>query len=384
MKQKWISLISQLRSNVLFVFLVFIYSFLILLQKMAGKLVFLRFFVKKIDRVLKALDRPQANGVSQLYLMEIACKNMAAKKTRTRVTIGGMAIGISFIVFLVSIGYGLQEVVVSRVARLDELQQTEVLPGLSADLALTDQSIAKFQTIPQVEKILPLIAVIGKVSYQNSVADLAVYATTSDYLRFSALQPIHGRIFDSNDTVFTAHSLVTNKTASQTAQLNESIRAVTYQIDAGTWLKVRSEANTEGQIIGYTKRVEGQNIGTEVWGGAYQSENDAGRAGIDQAGQVLGKWVKGDFLLWQKQICDPNQDSECEDGTYTVLRDDKNAQVQKTGYIAEISMNVSTSTATPVVKNADNFATSSGAVLGVDSTEPETLPIVELASESTN
>jgi hypothetical protein len=32
---------------------------------------------------------------------------------------------------------------------------------------------------------LPLIAVIGRVSYQNSVSDLAVYGATRDYLKYS-------------------------------------------------------------------------------------------------------------------------------------------------------------------------------------------------------
>jgi len=64
------------------------------------------------------------------------------------VTIGGMAIGISFIVFLVSVGYGLQQLVISRVARLDELKQAEVVPGLSADLSLTDETLAKFNKLP--------------------------------------------------------------------------------------------------------------------------------------------------------------------------------------------------------------------------------------------
>jgi len=92
---------------------------------------------------------------------------MAAKKTRTMVTIGGMAIGISFIVFLVSVGYGLQQLVISRVARLDELKQAEVVPGLSADLSLTDETLAKFKQITNVTDVLPLIAVVGRVSYQK-------------------------------------------------------------------------------------------------------------------------------------------------------------------------------------------------------------------------
>jgi ABC-type antimicrobial peptide transport system permease subunit len=153
------------------------------------------------DRALKMLDGQQAQ-VSRSYLIELSFRNMRVKRTRTIVTIGGMAIGIAFIVFLVSVGYGLQNLVTSRVARLEELQQAEVLPGLSEELALDDSVLSRLQSLPEVKTVLPLISVVGKVSYQESVSDLAVYGVTTDYLASSAIQPIRGRLFTSDELIY--------------------------------------------------------------------------------------------------------------------------------------------------------------------------------------
>ena len=370
-RQKIKSLYRAIVNTLIFISLVLLYSFSLLLAKFAHKYKFLEKISARNRRFVSSLDRSDTSGVSHLYLMEIAFKNMAAKKTRTVVTIGGMAIGISFIVFLVSIGYGLQEVVVSRVARLDELKQAEVVPGLSADLALTDATINKFKEIKNVESVLPLIAVIGRVSYQNSVSDLAVYGATSDYLKYSALQPTKGTLFESNATTFDVNNIKSNTENNGPAVYGEKISDVSMDIETGAWLKVRENPSAKATIIGYTKRVEGRESGEEFWGDTYISDNKAGEAGIDSEGKTLGKWVKSEFLLWEKKSCSVQEDGECEDGSYVVLRDKDNIQAQKSGFVAEISMTV-TSKDSPTK------------VLGITSEESNdgTLPVVEIASES--
>lgn len=369
-RQKMRNMSRAFINTLFFIVLVILYSFSLLLHRLGRKNKFINDLAVKNTRFVNSLDRSDTSGVSQLYLMEIAFKNMAAKKTRTVVTIGGMAIGISFIVFLVSIGYGLQEVVVARVARLDELKQAEIVPGLSADLALTDATINKFKEIKNVESVLPLIAVIGRVSYQNSVSDLAVYGATSDYLKYSALQPTKGTLFESNATTLEVNKIKSNPDNEGTAKNGEKIRDISINIESGTWLKVRENPSAKSTIIGYTKRVEGRTSGEEVWGETYFSDDKVGSSGKDSEGKTLGKWVKSEFLLWEKKSCSVQEDSECEGGQYVVLRDEDNAQVQKEGFVAEIGMTV-----------VDNDQ--SAKVLGVNTKDNAgTLPVVEMASES--
>lgn len=354
-----------------FLTLVMLYSMSLWLTLLNRKFPKLKTVSNKFVDWVKSLDNNDGSGVSKLYLIEIAFKNMVAKKTRTTITIGGMAIGISFIVFLVSVGYGLQELVVARVARLDELQQAEVIPGLSRDLSLNDETIAKFKNIANVSSVLPLIAVVGRVSYENSVSDIAVYGATADYLKFSALKPIKGAFFESNSLSLetaTLGSVAGTTTAS--GSIGEELEKVSYSLNADTWLKVRAEPTTNAPILGYTKRVEGYTSGREVWGGSYTSENSAGHGGTDDDGKDLGKWIKAPFLLWKKQNCEVETTGDCEAGLYLVLRDQDNFQVQKEGYIAEIGLTV-------------NYDHDSTRVLGVSSDNHDgLLPVVELASES--
>lgn len=357
---------------ILFLGLTTLYSLTLFIQRLGGRWQKTRQVATACGNWVKSLDRFDGSGVSRLYLIEISFQNMAAKKTRTFITIGGMAIGIAFIVFLVSVGYGLQRLVISRVARLEELKQVEVVPGLSDNLSLTDETVAHFKQISNVSEVLPLIAVVGRVSYQDSVSDLTVYAATADYLRNSALQPVKGSLFESNAVSFdTAQLPPVLGTSSQVQAHGEEIGPVAVALSQGSFLKVRSAPSTTAPIIGYTKRVTGELDGVEVWGDSYQSSTDAGNAGETADGTPLGKWVQAKFLLWQAVTCQPEVSTECEADGYSVLRSDDNTQVEQVGYVAELTMVV-----TP-------RAAGSNQVLGVSTDASDgTLPLVEIASES--
>lgn len=295
-------------------------------------------------RAVKLLDHRRTGTISRINLIELSIRNMKSKKTRTVVTVGGMMIGIGTIVFLVSIGYGLQQLVITRVARLEEMRQADVAPQTGGKLKITDETLANFKDITSVKMSLPLIAVVGRVNYQNSVSDMAVYGVTTDYLKESAIKPIQGKIFDSNELTVK----VPEKTGqvagayieSTSGEVGDKIQDIDYLIDQSSWIRVREDASTSAKILGYTKRVEGSSTGEEIWGSKYLSDTGAGVAGETESGTTVGKWIKAPVLLWKEQSCDLESDGDCEDGKYVVLRDDEGRQVQEEGYFAQINVKI--------------------------------------------
>jgi len=346
------------------------------------------------EKISVKLDFDKSNNVSRSYLIELAFRNMQAKKTRTIVTVGGMAIGIAFIVFLVSVGYGMQYLVTSRVARLEELQQAEVLPGLSEELALTDEILSRLDAMPNVKVTLPLISVVGRVSFQDSVSDLAVYGVTTDYLTSSAIQPIQGKIFDSQEIAYIVKNRrIQNDTEVADEQIADSSetqeKPIIFNISDGAWLRVRSEASTNGSVIGYTRNIKTNQEGNQVIGSHYSSYS--GPEVLDGDGEKQGLWIQSKFTLWKEVECAIQQsdnvgenvliDKECEDGQYIPLKDDSGEQVVQTGYTAQISVIVTDKVLgeTTQIAQADSTTLeTSGAQVRSDGT----LPVVNLATTS--
>lgn len=312
-----------------------------------------------VGKTIGSLDRHISGTISRMQLIELSIKNMKAKKTRTIITIGGMTIGIGAIVFLVSIGYGLQQLVITRVARLDEMRQADVALQAGGKVKIDDKTLSDFKDIPAVEMALPLIAVVGSVNYQGSVSDVAVYGVTTDYLKQSAVKPIQGKIFESNELTAklpTGSGQVAGVSTEDVIGIfGEKIQDVTIVINPSEWIRVREDPSTKAKILGYTKRVEGSLYGEEVWGENYLTD--------EFSFEKLGKWVKSPVLLWAEQKCNSKTQGDCEDGKHMVLRGDDNSQVQKTGYFAEINLIVTEANFSQVLGITTNATNESSSAL---------------------
>lgn len=348
-------------------------------NKLAGPLSY--FYTKAV----KLLDLKRTGTISRIDLIELSIRNMKAKKTRTIVTIGGMMIGIGTIVFLVSIGYGLQQLVITRVARLEEMRQADITPQAGGKVKIDDKTLTDFKDIQAVDMSLPLIAVVGRVNYQNSVSDMAVYGVTTDYLKQSAIKPIQGKIFESNELTAeipdSTGQVAGAYIESRSGELGEKIQDIEYTIDQSNWIRVREDASTSAKVLGYTKRVEGSSTGEEIWGGKYVSDTGVGTAGETESGSTIGKWIKAPVLLWKEKSCDPETEGDCEDGKYIVLRDEDGKQVQKEGYFAELNVTISGANVRYAQVLGETTGDSSGSAQLTANTNT-TIDWVEIASES--
>ena len=331
-------LVPELKKFIVFFFLVYLFFISFILEKTASKFKFTKKISDplniKIKKLATKLDGVTKKDPKRLDLIELAMQNMQAKQTRTYITIGGMTIGIAVIVFLISIGYGLQAMVVNRVARLEELSQADITTAPGSKIKLNDETIATFKGIEGVEQVLPIINVVGKVNYNNSATDMAVYGVTKDYLKQSAIKPVIGRIFENNDTVVSS----TKKSESikdaelkdaVVAELGEKVADVRFKVANDTWLIVRDQASKNGQVLGYINNEIGEVKAEEIWGDSYIDNDGNGKLGVRPDGTNLGLWLKVSVPLWKE-----------ENGEYTSLTDNEGNQVYSDGYVAKIDITV--------------------------------------------
>lgn len=308
------------------------------------------------QRIYQVFDRTPINDINRTELIDLSIKNMLVRKSRSIITVGGMAIGIASIVFLVSIGYGLERLVISRVARLDEMKQIDATPAVASNVRITDKTIADISNLPTVEKVLPVIGVVGKVNFSNSNTDVAVYGVMADYLNESAIKPTEGKIFSSNEQVTQFASKTGSREFSnpetdsssrkevlgiseEVKKIGQEIGDITFSINPESFVRVRSAPRTSASVLGYTKRIEGIQEGVEMYGSSY-ADTESGKVAQDEDGNDLGRWIRSDVLLWQEVPCSNEENAACENGKYLPLVDSEGTQVVSDGYFATIGMSV--------------------------------------------
>jgi len=119
------------------------------------------------------------------FLIRLAFKNLMLHKLRTILTLSGVVIGISAIVFLVAFAFGLERLVTQQVTQGNAFKLIDVGTGNSQVVRLDDESINKIKQIPNVKSVEYIINAGAKAKNADKTADAALYGTSDAYMEWS-------------------------------------------------------------------------------------------------------------------------------------------------------------------------------------------------------
>jgi ABC-type lipoprotein release transport system permease subunit len=314
-----------------------------------------------LDKFLDLIETVRPFKVRRLYLIRIAFQNLLSRKSRSLVTILGMSIGVGIIVYLLSLGYGIEKLVISQVATLNELKMVDVSAGESASVKINNTVMDRIAKIVSVKQVIPFISVVGRINYKNAKTDVLVYAVTDDYLKLSNLTLIEGKYFandswyfaknDLQGTVAGAETQLARGRAGQEITGNTVLFNVLPVEEVPAW----KSCDISSDIYGYTARIEGGYEGVEQWGSEYYPLNPYGRTAYSADTKLyLGKWVKGKVPIYTKNA----------DNALVPVLDDQGRQLWEVACLERKFVQV-----TDEQKNPD--------VLGISTVDPGEAPAEE-------
>lgn len=131
-------------------------------------------------------------------ILKLSTRMFRSRLMRTFLTIIGIGIGIGAIMFLVSLGYGLQRALISQITSSDSLLSLDVVQGEKAALVLDNAVIDAIAQFPEVKDVAPLVSLKGQVAYEGTTADIIANITTLNFLKFSNLKLVDGKMLDQD------------------------------------------------------------------------------------------------------------------------------------------------------------------------------------------
>lgn len=133
-------------------------------------------------------------------LILLSTREFTTRPMRTFLTILGVSVGIGTVLFLVSLGYGLQNMVLNKITTADALLSINVSSGGYGAATLNQDSIKKFSEIKEVAEISPLISSTAQMTLGDLTGDALVNAVKPSFFRLEGLSPAYGKLFNDNDT----------------------------------------------------------------------------------------------------------------------------------------------------------------------------------------
>lgn len=135
----------------------------------------------------------------------LSTRMFKTNRLRTLLTILGIAVGIGTILFLVSLGYGLQKILIEQIASSDTLLSMDIVSNPTSLIRLDKESIDKIRTIPEITEVSPMFSVTGQMKKNNAEGDTSfvqidfIQFASVSFLRLSGIKTSQGEVYKSDN-----------------------------------------------------------------------------------------------------------------------------------------------------------------------------------------
>ncbi|MCA9340908.1 ABC transporter permease [Candidatus Saccharibacteria bacterium] len=167
-----------------------------------------------------AKDKP---AVRLRILASLAWQNLLHKKLRTSLTVAGIAVGIGAVYFLLSLGFGVQRLVVNEVVGNQSIRTIDVRTDNSKAVKINDISTERIANISNVKEIGKSYFFPGNLKINNSENDSIIYGVNDGYENLTNLNLIKGsRLSDSKED----NPILLNKASLEAMGLDKDLTQV--------------------------------------------------------------------------------------------------------------------------------------------------------------
>jgi ABC-type antimicrobial peptide transport system permease subunit len=193
-----------------------------------------------------------AKYIRMRILVSMAYKNLAFKRLRTFLTVLGVVIGIGAIVFLVSLGLGLQKVVTEQIVGSKSVKAIDVSSPKPRVIRLNNDAIKKFAGYQNVDAVAQTFSFAGKVIFQSANTDSVINGSDQNYLDLSSFKLEEGKniALSSDDEVLVNMSLL------KTIGISDKTKIMGQKVKVVIPKEKRKEAGASESTEDYTKELK--------------------------------------------------------------------------------------------------------------------------------
>lgn len=159
-------------------------------------------------------------------IFRIAVGNLKRNRLRTVLTVSGVVVGVGAIVFLVSLGFGLQKLALDKIVRLEALKVITVTPGSKMESQLDAGTAGEFSKISGVSAVSPITRNVVNFKIGNVETEQVVYGIKPEFLDMENIKISAGQAFSSKDTkdeMILSKEILTNLGLNQDSVLGKNI-----------------------------------------------------------------------------------------------------------------------------------------------------------------
>ncbi len=132
-------------------------------------------------------------------ILQLSLRVFKTNKLRTALTVLGIGVGIGTILFLVSLGFGLQKTILEQITTSDALLSLDIFSESSSAIELDQKNLDKIESIPEVVNISPIATIPAQLEIGELSSGTMVNAVKPSYFKLSGIQATQGNLFAESE-----------------------------------------------------------------------------------------------------------------------------------------------------------------------------------------
>jgi putative ABC transport system permease protein len=180
-----------------------------------------------------------------------------ARRGRTALTILGMGIGIGAILFLVALGYGLQNLLLESITTSDSLITLDVSGNPAEGINLSKDKVGEITQIKGVSEVIPANEIRSQLKYQETVSEATVVATKPQFIKLDGKKMASGLALSDNKpegvVMSSAFYKIFGRTADEMLGKKVSISLFLPKMENGKERSEKTDITSEFEIVGFVE-----------------------------------------------------------------------------------------------------------------------------------
>jgi putative ABC transport system permease protein len=186
-------------------------------------------------------------------LLKLSVRVFKVRPLRTFLTILGISLGIGTVLFLVSLGYGLQYILIGKLASTEDslISLDAYYPG-ERGLVIDTKKIEEIIALPETDEISPVGEFSGEIKIDSLSGFVVAKIIKPSYFRLSGLKPDFGSIFTEGE-----RSVVISNTALRLLGMEENEKSLNKKISINVTYQDENGINIKTSEIPETLNIKG-------------------------------------------------------------------------------------------------------------------------------
>ncbi len=176
-------------------------------------------------------------------LLRLSTRMFRTRPMRTWLTVLGISVGTGAVLFLVALGFGLQNIILQKIV-FNKAMLSLAVSSNNENIRITPEVVGRFRSLPSVADIAPLARWNGQLWSSDLSGNVSFFAVPPSYFDYAGVAPVAGNLLKEGK-----HEVVVSEAVLRLFGYEDSGSALGQKVGLELYVPIESEGKSGVSVV---------------------------------------------------------------------------------------------------------------------------------------